>query len=116
MLFLLTGMYERVKVAVWYGKVRHKALRQAHVKEDVKVWRQGHGRFISGHLLSVDACPGLQMVQQDAPPTPLEVGVPFKGGPVEPPAEAEEEVGEDVQDDGYETDDEAEEEEGEDNP
>ena len=36
-LFLLTGMCERVKVAVSYGEVRHKALRQAHVKVDVKI-------------------------------------------------------------------------------
>ena len=82
------------------------------------------GRFILDHLMSVesnyafrwvvvDACPGLQMVQQDAPPTPPEVGVPFKGGPVEPPQNVEEvEDGMAIEeDDGYEADD-----EGEDNP
>ena len=53
------------------------------------------------------------MVQQDAPPTPPEVGVPFKGGPVEPPENAAEDVWVEVveEDDGYEADD-----EGEENP
>ena len=56
------------------------------------------------------------MVQNDAPETPPEVGVPFKGGPVEPPAEEVDvaEVVEEVEDPGYDGDDEGEDEEEED--
>ena len=52
------------------------------------------------------------MVQRDAPDTPPEVGVPFRGGPVQPPVEAVDVVeAVEEEDPGYDGDDEGEEEE-----